>query len=125
MLVPFHCNATFPPHGVSTRHVTQAEFVEKTNNEAGCIYYGWTIDGDKLFCREAYVDGAAANAHLANVGSCIGAILAEGVCTLDSINIMGLVVRGVHGLVATGGGGVSQRSRRVAAPGRGSGESCV
>ena len=41
---------------------------QKTKTEAGCIYYGWTIAGDKLFCREGYVDGAAANAHLENVG---------------------------------------------------------
>merc|ERR1712167_412146 len=31
--------------------------------EAGCMYYGWTIQGDKLFCREAYVDAAAVQAH--------------------------------------------------------------
>ena len=65
-------------------------FVEATkNNETGCIYYGWTICGDKLFCREAYVDGAAANAHLKNVGSLIGEILADGVAKLDSIEIHG------------------------------------
>ena len=45
-----------------------------------CIYYGWTICGDKLFCREAYVDGAAANAHLKNVGSLIGEIFGRRCC---------------------------------------------
>ena len=35
-----------------------AEFVERTKAEYGCVYYGWTKQGDKLFCREAYVDGA-------------------------------------------------------------------
>merc|ERR1712146_111179 len=36
-----------------------AEFVEATKKETGCIYYGWTRNDDKLFCREAYVDAAA------------------------------------------------------------------
>jgi len=66
-----------------------ADFVKKTKSEGGCVYYGWTVSGDKLFCREAYVDGAAVNAHLKNVGSCISAILADGVCKLDSIRIHG------------------------------------
>ena len=36
--------------------------VEDTKAESGCLYYGWTVkeDGSKLFCRETYVDGAAA-----------------------------------------------------------------
>ena len=43
--------------------------VEDTRAEAGCLYYGWTIkeDGSKLFCRETYVDGAAAGHHLSCV----------------------------------------------------------
>ena len=39
-----------------------AEFVEATKKEAGCIYYGWEICGDKLFCKEAYESGEAVNA---------------------------------------------------------------
>ena len=65
------------------------DFVARTKTEPGCVYYGWVRDGDKLKCREGYADGAAVNAHLANVGACIQAILAEGVATLDSINIHG------------------------------------
>jgi len=65
------------------------EFVTKTKTEAGCVYYGWTKVDDKLFCRESYADGDAVNAHLENVGPCIQAILAEGVATLDSIQIHG------------------------------------
>ena len=33
--------------------------VDLTKNEEGCMYYGWAIKDDKLFCREAYVDAAA------------------------------------------------------------------
>ena len=45
--------------------------VEDTKAESGCLYYGWTVkeDGSKLFCRETYVDGAAAGEHL----SCVAA----------------------------------------------------
>ena len=66
-----------------------AEFVTKTRSESGCLYYGWTLTGDKLKCREAYVDGNSVNEHLKNVGDCITALLADGVATLDSINIHG------------------------------------
>jgi quinol monooxygenase YgiN len=65
------------------------DFVTRTKTEPGCVYYGWVRDGDKLKCREGYADGAAVNAHLANVGACIQAILAEGVAILDSISIHG------------------------------------
>ena len=64
------------------------EFVEKTSKEPGCVYYGWTMMGDKLFCREAYVDGDAVLAHLGNVGPCIEAIL-DGPASLDEISIHG------------------------------------
>jgi len=64
------------------------EFIEKTKAEAGCVFYGWVKTGDKLRCREAYVDGDAVNAHLANVGECIGKLL-DGPASLDSIAIGG------------------------------------
>ena len=65
------------------------EFIQKTKVEAGCVFYGWVKTGDKLRCHEeAYVDGAAVNAHLANVGECIGKLL-EGPASLESIGIGG------------------------------------
>merc|ERR1712167_36222 len=67
-----------------------AEFVEKTKTEAGCVYYGWTKVGDKLFCREAYVDAAAVLAHLDNVGDLVGKLLES--CkenALDGIQLHG------------------------------------
>merc|ERR1712167_314279 len=65
-----------------------AEFVERTKTETGCIYYGWTKSGDKLFCREAYVDAAGALAHLENVGALVGKLL-ESAATLDQIKMHG------------------------------------
>jgi quinol monooxygenase YgiN len=65
------------------------EFVEQTAKEKSCVYYGWTMDGDKLFCREAYLDAEGVLQHLENVGPCIEKILASGVCKLDSIEFHG------------------------------------
>jgi quinol monooxygenase YgiN len=63
--------------------------VEATKAEAGCLYYGWTICGDKLHCRETYVDGAAASVHLGAAGPLVGAMLESGAASLDEIGIMG------------------------------------
>lgn len=50
-------------------------FVERTATEPGCIFYGFTMRGDELFCQEAYEDADAALAHLANVGELLGELL--------------------------------------------------
>ena len=43
--------------------------VEKTRDEAGCLYYGYSFSGDQAHCREGYQDAAALLAHLENIGS--------------------------------------------------------
>lgn len=43
------------------------EFVARTSAEPKMLYYEFTINGDTVFCREAYTDGAGALAHLQNV----------------------------------------------------------
>lgn len=45
------------------------QFVEKTNEETKCLYYGFSFDGDQAHCREGYEDAEGALAHLENVGS--------------------------------------------------------
>ena len=50
-------------------------FVEKTGNEEGCLFYDFTMDGDVLFCREAYVGAEGVLAHLDNVGPLLEEIL--------------------------------------------------
>ena len=50
-------------------------FVEQTRSEPGCLHYGFTIDGDTVFCREAYRDAEAALAHLQNVGALLAEML--------------------------------------------------
>lgn len=51
------------------------QFVEKTRAESGCLYYGFSFDGDEVHCREAYVDADGLLAHLDNVGALIGEAL--------------------------------------------------
>jgi len=63
--------------------------VDLTKTESGCMYYGWTIKDDKLFCREAYVDAAAVQAHLENIVPAVGEMLDSGAASLDEINFMG------------------------------------
>jgi quinol monooxygenase YgiN len=51
-------------------------FVERTSHEPGCLYYGFSFDGNEAHCREAYADAAAFLAHQDNVGSLIQEALA-------------------------------------------------
>ena len=44
------------------------QFVEKTNEEPKCLYYGFSFAGDQVHCREGYEDAEGALAHLENVG---------------------------------------------------------
>jgi quinol monooxygenase YgiN len=48
-------------------------FIEKTKSEEKNLFYGFTINGDEVFCREGYADAEGILAHLENVG----ALLAE------------------------------------------------
>jgi len=43
-------------------------FVEKTQTETRNLYYGFTIQGDEVFCREAYTGADGVLQHLANIG---------------------------------------------------------
>ena len=45
------------------------KFVEKTNNETECLYYGFSFDGDQAHCREGYKNAEGLLAHLENVGT--------------------------------------------------------
>lgn len=50
-------------------------FVEKTKGEAKNLYYGFTVNGDEIFCREAYSDAEGVLAHLENVGPQLAELL--------------------------------------------------
>lgn len=63
------------------------EFVAKTSSEEGCLYYHFTINDVVVFCREAYVDGNAALAHLDNVGPLLERAL--GIAELQRLELHG------------------------------------
>src|SRR6266550_2197598 len=58
-------------------------FVEKTASEEKNLFYAFTVNGDEVFCREAYADAKGLLAHLEN----IGALLAEALKIADLIRI--------------------------------------
>lgn len=66
-----------------------AEFVKRTRNEAGCLYYGWSLCDDQLVCEEIYVDAAAVHVHFKNIGPLIAKITEASVAKLDSIELHG------------------------------------
>jgi quinol monooxygenase YgiN len=51
------------------------QFVARTATEAKCHSYEFTINGDEVFCREAYADAEGTLAHLENVGALLGEML--------------------------------------------------
>jgi len=54
-------------------------FIEKTAGEEKNLFYGFTIHGNEIFCREGYADAEGLLAHLDHVG----AMLAEALKMAD------------------------------------------
>ena len=51
------------------------QFVEKTAKEKDNLFYGFTVNGDEMFCREAYESAEGVVAHLDNVGALLAEML--------------------------------------------------
>ena len=45
------------------------EFIQATDSEPKCLYYGFSFNGDQVHCREGYADAEGVLAHLDNVGT--------------------------------------------------------
>jgi len=43
-------------------------FMERTQGEPKCLYYGFSFSGDQVHCREGYEDADGLLAHIENVG---------------------------------------------------------
>jgi hypothetical protein len=56
------------------------QFVSATAKESKCLYYGFSFNGEEVFCREGYEGAEGLLSHLANVGS-----LLEGVLKMSEI----------------------------------------
>ncbi|MHB0979909.1 MAG: putative quinol monooxygenase [Thermoleophilia bacterium] len=40
----------------------------ETSSEPGCLYYGFSFDGDEAYCREGYADADGLLAHAGHLG---------------------------------------------------------
>ena len=58
-------------------------FIEKTASEERNLFYGFSVNGDEIFCREGYIGADGALAHLENVGG----LLAEALKISDLIRL--------------------------------------
>jgi hypothetical protein len=65
------------------------KFVEMTKSEKDCLYYGFSICGDKIHCREGYADGDGALAHINNIGGLLQEVLQSGIMELTDLQIHG------------------------------------
>lgn len=65
------------------------KLVAKSKSEKDCLYYGFTICGDKFHCREGYVDADGALAHFENVGALLQEMLGSGIADLTDLQIHG------------------------------------
>jgi hypothetical protein len=52
-------------------------FVERTASETDNLFYGFSINGDEVCCREGYEDAKGVLAHLENVGALLAEMLAQ------------------------------------------------
>jgi quinol monooxygenase YgiN len=59
------------------------QFIEKTATEKENLFYGFSINGDEIFCREGYESANGLLAHLDNVG----ALLTEMLKVADLIRV--------------------------------------
>jgi quinol monooxygenase YgiN len=46
-------------------------FVEKSRGESGCLFYGFSFNGDLVHCREGYVNAESMLLHIQSVGPII------------------------------------------------------
>lgn len=51
------------------------QFVERTATENENLFYGFTVSGDEIFCREAYESAEGLLAHLENVAAPLSQML--------------------------------------------------
>ncbi len=81
--VSLHPYFKVPPDKMPHLKAILPEFTAKTRNETGNLFYEFTINGDEVFCREAYVNAEALLEHLDNVS----AMLAQALAMADLIRI--------------------------------------
>jgi quinol monooxygenase YgiN len=71
--VSLHPYFKVPPDKLDALKAILPEFLAKTRDETGSLFYEFTINGDEVFCREGYVNAEALLMHLENVGEMLAA----------------------------------------------------
>ena len=61
--------------------------VAKTATEKDTLFYDFTINGDEVFCREAYRGAGGALVHLDNIGPLLGELI--GLADLTRLEVHG------------------------------------
>lgn len=55
------------PGKAATFRAICEKYVEWSSREPGCLYYGFSFDGELAHCREGFEDAAALLAHIENL----------------------------------------------------------
>lgn len=63
------------------------QMVTATKTESDCLFYGFSFNGDRAFCREGYTGADGVLAHLKNVDALLKQALA--IASLDIFEIHG------------------------------------
>ncbi len=86
--VSIHPYFTVPEDKIEEARSYLERFVAKTQSEPDCLYYGFSIDGNQIHCREGYIRGEGLLAHLENVGELLGEFI-EQLATVTRLEIHG------------------------------------
>ncbi len=63
------------PGKIEAAKATFPQFVDKTATEKENLFYGFTVNGDEILCREAYESAEGLLAHLDNVAGPLSEML--------------------------------------------------
>ncbi len=74
-VVSIHPYFRVKPGKLAEAKVLLKQMVAKTATETANLFYDFTINGDVVFCREAYVGAEGLLHHLDNVGSVLAEFL--------------------------------------------------
>ena len=73
--VSFHPYFKVHPGKLDAVKAGFSRFVEKTATEKENLFFGFTVNGDEVLCREAYTGAEGVLAHLDNVGALLAEML--------------------------------------------------
>lgn len=74
-VVSIHPYFRLQPGKLSEARHLLAQMVARTATEKANLYYDFTLNGDVVFCREAYVGAEGLLQHVENVGPLLGEFL--------------------------------------------------